>query len=31
VGTATCGPATLPPYLVPVDMQQFDFTIYLVK
>ena len=25
VGTATCGPATLPPYLIPIDRQQFDF------
>jgi beta-galactosidase len=31
VGTATCGPATLPPYLIPIDRQQFDFTIYLVR
>lgn len=31
VGTATCGPGVLPPYLVPLTKQTFDFTIYPVK
>ncbi len=31
VGTATCGPGVLPPYLVPLIKQTFDFTIYPVK
>lgn len=31
VGTATCGPPTLPPYLVPLDTQSFDFIIYPAK
>lgn len=28
VGTATCGPPTLPQYLVPLSAQYFEFTIY---
>lgn len=31
VGTATCGPGVLPPYLVPLGKQTFTFTIYPVK
>ena len=31
VGTATCGPGVLPPYLVPLTKKTFDFTIYPVK
>lgn len=31
VGTATCGPPTLPPYLVPLGRQHFEFTVYPVQ
>lgn len=31
IGTATCGPGVLSPYLVPLTKKTFEFTIYLVK
>lgn len=31
IGTATCGPGVLPPYLVPLTKQSFEFTICPVK
>nr|WP_302830501.1 glycoside hydrolase family 2 TIM barrel-domain containing protein [uncultured Bacteroides sp.] len=31
VGTATCGPPTLPQYQVPLTIQHFEFTIYPMR